>query len=179
MPEQPAPSEGLCVALLPQKQSGESADCESPLVSCSLPALRWSNLCWLCQLPSSGHSVSQPGTPAPGCKGERSRVALGYGPITVQGSCSVRLLSPLPGLGKSGVPWVSHTASGDAGLEAHESQPRQSPRNWLGQRRGRVSDESPRHESAWKDLKNGDSPTIWCLRTLGCIACIKVSLSDS
>lgn len=74
---------------------------------------------------------------------------------------------------------VSRTTSGDAGLEAHESQPRQTPRNWLGQRRGRVSDPPPRHESAWTDLKNGDSPTIWCLRTLQCFACIKVSLFDS
>ena len=179
MPEQPASSEGLCVALLPQKQCGVSADCESPLVSCSLLPLWRSNLRWLCQLPSLGHSVSQPGTPALGCKGEGSHVALGYRPVTVRGSCSVRLPSPLLGLRKSGVPRVSHTASGDAGLEAHESQSRQTARNWLGQRRGRVSDPSPRHESAWKDLKNGDSPTIWCLRTLESFACIKVSLFDS
>lgn len=74
--------------------------------------------------------------------------APGYRPVTVWGSCSVRLLSPLLGLGKSRVPWVSRTASSDAGLEAHESQPRQTPRNLLGQSRGRVSDPSPRHEYA-------------------------------
>lgn len=178
LPEQPAPSEGPCVALLPQKQSEQSTDCESPLLSCPVPSLRWSNLCWLCQPPSPGHCVSQPGTPAPRCEGEGSCVVPGYCPGTVWGSCSERLPSPLLGLGKSGALWMSRPARGDAGLEAHESQPRQTPRSWLGQRRGKVSDPSPTHESAWKDLQNGDYPTIWCLRAPGCSACIEASLFD-
>lgn len=124
VPEQPAPSEGLCVALLPQKQSEESMDCESPLLSCSLPSLRWSNLRWLYQPPLPGHSMSQPGAPALGCGGEGSCVVPGYCPGTVWGSCCERLPSLLLGLGKSGVPWMSRTARGDAGLEAHESQPK-------------------------------------------------------
>lgn len=103
-------------------------------------------------------------------------VVLGYCPGTVWGSHSMRHPSPLLGMGKSGAPRVSRTASGDAGLEAHESQPRQTPSTCLGQRR-RVLDPPPGHESAWKDIKNGDSTTIY-VSGHGCFARIEVSLFD-
>lgn len=153
-----SPRTSLCLSSLPQvrgcawlcclKSQLGRARTESALVSCSLPALQWSNLCWPCQLPSPGHSVSQPGTPAPGCKGERSHVALGYRPVTVQGSCSMRLPSPLLGLGNSGEPQASCTASSDDGLEA------------------RVTAQANSQELAWSEERKGlrSIPKTWiCL----------------
>lgn len=46
------------------------------------------------------------------------------------------------------MPWVSLTETDDTGLEEHAPQPRQASSNWLGQRRGRISDPFPGHESA-------------------------------
>lgn len=64
-------------------------------------------------------------------------MALGYRPVTVQGSCSVRLPSQLLGLENSGAPQASRTASSDAGLEARvTAQANSEELAWSEERKG-------------------------------------------
>lgn len=88
---------------------------------------------------------------------------------------SVRLPSPLLGLGKSRVPQVSRTASGDPGLEAQVTA-QANCKVWSEERR--VSDTLPRTEISLERFKKWDYLTIRHLRTLECPACIEFSLFD-
>lgn len=63
MPEQPAPGEGLRVALLPQKQSGEMWTVSHSWLPVLCP-LGDGATCTGCASYPYRHSVPQPGTPA-------------------------------------------------------------------------------------------------------------------
>lgn len=161
VPERLALSEGLCVALLPQKQRMWTVSHHLfPVLSHLCNGAAWAGSascpCW----------GIQRGTPALRCKEEGSK----WHQDTLWDSHH-----PCLAWGSQGCPRC-HVQQVVTLAWKHKSQPRQIPR--LGQRRGRVSDRLPKTEISLERFKKWDYSTIRHLRTLECPTCIEFSLFD-
>lgn len=145
VPEQLVLSEGLCVALLPQKQRMWTVSHHCFLFS---PASAVEQLVLAAQPPLLGHPE---GHLCPGLQGRREQVPPAH---------SVRLPSPLLGLGKSRAPQESHTARGDTGLEGQVTALVNSEElAWSEERKGlRYPSKGwvfPKTEISLESVKNG------------------------